>query len=75
MISYHLDEHRVQQAAEAICDLHIEGYTDGSNGHTLNLKHRHSIEYIEQYSLGMQAWLAELRRRKQEKFDIATLEF
>jgi hypothetical protein len=75
MISYHLDEIRQDKAAEAICDLSTEGYTDGSNGHTLNLKHRHSITYMEQYSLGIKAWLLELKRREQEAFDVSMLEF
>jgi hypothetical protein len=75
MINYDIDQNRVNQAAEAMFELKLQGYTDGCQGHTLDLNHRHNQAYMQHYSLGIVCWLAELARREQEQYDAATLEF
>lgn len=75
MINYDRDEQRINQAAEAMFEIKLAGYTDGSHGHPLDVKHMHEKAYLQHYVIGLTQWLAELERREVENFEAQQMEF
>ena len=73
--NFELASEKATESQEAYHQLWLEGFTDGSWGLPLNPKYTNNLTYINAYAEGIQKWAAELERREQEKYELATLEF
>lgn len=71
---YEIDELQVN-LQESYEEHHLKGFTDGSHGYPLQIKHMHELTYLRGYAIGITQWIKELERREQENYANSVFKF
>lgn len=60
---------------QARLDIDAAGMTDGYSASPPDPSYKFNISYMEGYAAGIQEWLKELKRRREELYNTASTEF